>query len=72
MKNWKQHCEYKKKWFEFTEYTPHRGQEKVHFPEEYAPYRVYVCGRRFGKTLSAAKELEVTMSLPETRSWIVA
>jgi hypothetical protein len=72
VKNWEQHCEYKREWFKFTDYIPHRGQEKVHFPEEYAPYRVYVCGRRFGKTLSAAKELEVTMSLPETRSWIVA
>ena len=72
MKNWEKLCEWKKEWFRFTGYTPHRGQEKIHFPERYAPYRVYVCGRRFGKTLGAAKELEITLSLPETRSWIVA
>ena len=26
--------DFKEKWFKFTEYTPHNGQIKIHYPEK--------------------------------------
>ena len=39
--------EFKKKWFDFTDYVPHTGQTKLHFPEKQARFTVAVCGRRW-------------------------
>ena len=46
--------EFKKKWFDFTDYSPHSGQEKLHFPTKDARFTVAVCGRRWGKSVSAS------------------
>ena len=64
--------EFKKKWFEYTDYHPHHGQHKIHFPEKDARFIVAVCGRRWGKSVSAAKEIEVVLNIKNTRSWVVA
>ena len=64
---------WKQNWFEFTGYVPHAGQRKIHFSQKTdAKYFVYVCGRRFGKSLAASKEIEAMLAKPNTRSWIVA
>ena len=64
--------EFKKKWFDFTNYSPHSGQEKLHFPKKDARFTVAVCGRRWGKSVSASKEIEIMLNMPKTRSWVVA
>ena len=64
--------EFKKKWFDFTDYIPHSGQDKLHFPEKPARFTVAVCGRRWGKSVSASKEIEIMLNMPKTRSWVVA
>jgi len=54
----------------FTEYYPHPCQTDIH--NSTARNRVVVCGRRFGKTLAAAKEA-FDLSLEEgKRIWVVA
>ncbi len=63
---------FKQKWFEFMGYTPHNGQKKLHFPiKPNAKFFVMVCGRRFGKTLSAAMEACYVASQPNKRIWLV-
>ena len=57
---------YKQQWFDFVDYTPHSGQKLLHNPPagEYhsdsnpggARFIVACCGRRFGKSYSAARE----------------
>ena len=57
---------YKQKWFEFVNYDPHPGQLQLHYPPTgvYDPFKnpkgarfiVACCGRRFGKSYSAARE----------------
>ena len=64
--------EFKEKWFNYTNYVPHTGQHKLHFPKKDARFMVAVCGRRWGKSLSASKEIEVVLNMPKTRSWVVA
>ena len=64
--------EFKEKWFNYTNYVPHTGQHKLHFPKTAARFMVAVCGRRWGKSLSASKEIEVVLNMPKTRSWVVA
>ena len=73
---------YKQQWFDFVDYTPHPGQLQLHNPPmgDYHPkhnpdgarFIVACCGRRFGKSYSAARELELTLTTPGTESWIVA
>ncbi len=63
---------YKKKWFKFTDYIPHDGQLKLHYPEKDARFMVAVCGRRWGKSWSAAKEIECIVTQPNKRAWVVA
>lgn len=60
----------KDKLFKATGYKPHVGQKPVHDSE--ARFRVIVAGRRWGKSLSAAKEAEVMIVTPGTRGWIVS
>tara|TARA_R100000808_G_C2132749_1_gene141649 strand:+ start:206 stop:1567 length:1362 start_codon:yes stop_codon:yes gene_type:complete len=73
---------YKQQWFDFVDYTPHPGQNKLHNPPngEYHPkhnpkgarFIVACCGRRFGKSYSAAREAEVMVTQPNKIVWIVA
>lgn len=50
-------------------YRPHPAQELYH--SSTARFRVACCGRRFGKSLMAARDKESTLLAPNTRGWIV-
>jgi len=73
---------YKEQWFDFVDYVPHSGQQLLHNPPkgEYHPednpdgsrFIVACCGRRFGKSYSAAREAEVTVTQANKIVWIVA
>ena len=60
----------KDEWFEMSDYRPHCGQSLLHNSK--ARFRVTVAGRRWGKSLSAAKEAEAMILTPETRGWVVS
>ena len=63
---------YKQKWFDYLDYSPHEGQRKLHFPtKESARFFVMVCGRRFGKTTASAMEATFYASQPNKRIWLV-
>ena len=64
--------EFKKKWFKFTEFEPHKGQERLHFPPDDPRFIVAVCGRRWGKSVGASKEIELVITQPNKRAWVVA
>ena len=73
---------YKNDWFSFVDYKPHLGQNSLHFPpngefdEKDNPdgdrFIVACCGRRFGKSYSAAREVEVMLTQPNKIIWVVA
>jgi phage terminase large subunit len=63
-------CISKDKWFKMSDYWPHRGQGLLHNSK--ARFRVVVAGRRWGKSLSAAKEAEAMILTPGTRGWVVS
>tara|TARA_Y100000593_G_scaffold87654_1_gene168523 strand:- start:6321 stop:7658 length:1338 start_codon:yes stop_codon:yes gene_type:complete len=73
---------YKKEWFDFINYTPHAGQLRLHNPPngefdynknpEGARFIVACCGRRWGKSHSAAKEAEIVLTKPDKHVWIIA
>ena len=64
--------QYKKQWFDFMGYSPHKGQQKLHFPDKKtARFFVMVCGRRFGKTTSSAMEATYYASQPNKKIWLV-
>ena len=64
--------QYKKQWFDFMGYKPHRGQHSLHFPEKSsARFFVMVCGRRFGKTTASAMEATYYASQPNKKIWLV-
>ena len=64
--------DFKKKWFEYLEYTPHSGQLALHYPTKLnARFYVMVCGRRFGKTWASAMEATYVASQPNKRIWVV-
>ena len=60
----------KEKWFEMSNYQPHPGQVLLHNSK--ARFRVIVAGRRWGKSLAAAKEAETMILTPGTRGWVVS
>ena len=60
----------KKEWYSRIGYNPHPGQSRLHFADW--RFAVGVCGRRWGKSLGAAREIERVAIQPKTRSWIVA
>lgn len=60
----------KEEYFRLTGYDPHEGQREVHASS--ARFRVVVAGRRWGKSLLAAREIEPVVMLPGRRVWIVA
>jgi len=64
--------DYKREYFEFSKYKPHIGQKRLHYPDRDVRFSVAVCGRRWGKSIAAAKEIEVILTQPKTRSWVVA
>ena len=64
--------QFKEKWFNYTDYVPHNGQSSLHFPSKNARFVVAICGRRWGKSVAASKEIEVMLNMPKTRSWVVA
>ena len=65
--------QFKQKWFDFMGYNPHVGQNKLHYPEkDKARFIVAVCGRRWGKSLSASMEASTILAKENTRVWIVA
>ena len=64
--------EYKKDWFEFSKYKPHKGQEMLHHAPANKRFIVACCGRRFGKSYAAAREAEVVLTQPGKVVWIVA
>lgn len=61
---------FKDHWFALTGYTPHPAQTAVHASD--GRFIVCICGRRFGKSLLAAKEAEAILMRPNKRVWIVA
>ena len=60
----------KNRWFDISGYRPHAEQVRIHANN--ARFRVVVAGRRWGKSLLAAKEAEVMILAPDTRGWIVS
>lgn len=60
----------KGKFFDLIGYTPHRRQ--VEFHESTARFKVAACGRRAGKTLMTAKDIEPLLMVPDQRIWLVA
>ena len=70
--NLKEELDFKKSWFDYMGYTPHKGQEKLHYPtKDTARFFVMVCGRRFGKTTCSAMEATFVASQPNKRIWCV-
>lgn len=59
----------KSKYFQKIHYEPHPEQWKFHNSQ--ARFRVCCCGRRFGKSTMAARDLEPHLFIPKTRYWIV-
>ena len=64
--------EYKKEWFEFIGYKPHKGQDMLHDTPPNKRFIVACCGRRFGKSYAAAREAEIVLTQPGKVIWIVA
>ena len=59
----------RRKWFEVIDYKPHAGQVEYHDSD--ARFKVAVCGRRFGKSVMTAKDMEPELFLPKKFYWIV-
>ena len=59
----------KRKFFEKIGYEPHRGQERFHYSG--ARFRVACCGRRYGKSTMAARDMEPELFVPDRVFWIV-
>ena len=45
---------------------------KLHFPKKEKRFSVAVCGRRWGKSIAASKEIEAVITQPSKRAWVVA
>jgi hypothetical protein len=58
----------KSKFFETIGYTPHK--EQIAYHNSNARFKMACCGRRFGKSTMAAKDLEPELLLPKRRYWI--
>lgn len=63
---------YKKKWFEFVDYKPHSGQLKLHNAPDNKRFIIACCGRRWGKSVASAKEIEALVTQPNKVVWVVA
>ena len=60
------------KFFKKIGYVPHSGQERVHKLIENHDSVMVVCGRRWGKSLFASREVCQMAIQPNKRIWIVA
>lgn len=60
------------KFFDKVEFEPHPGQVELSKLIEQHDYVVAVCGRRWGKSFSMAREAEAVAVQPNKRVWIVA
>ena len=60
----------KRELFRELNYRPHRGQRKIHQSKK--RFIIAICGRRWGKTLSAAREALYTALKPNARVLVVA
>lgn len=56
-------------WFKRIGYSPHPEQNLFH--NSTARFRIPCCGRRFGKSMMSAKDLEPKLLQPNKRFWIV-
>tara|TARA_R110002110_G_scaffold240683_1_gene456922 strand:+ start:428 stop:1759 length:1332 start_codon:yes stop_codon:yes gene_type:complete len=63
---------YKKEWFDFVDYKPHKGQRLLHDAPPEKRFIVACCGRRFGKSYAAAREVEIILTQPGKVVWVVA
>jgi hypothetical protein len=59
----------KQKYFELVGYKPHPKQGLFH--DAKTRFRIPVCGRRFGKSHMAGRDLGAELFLPKRRFWIV-
>lgn len=59
----------KQAYFDKVEYEPHSGQKLFHQSD--ARFRVYLAGRRTGKSVCSARELVPHLFQPNRRYWIV-
>ncbi len=59
----------KTKYFKKIGYEPHGGQ--VQFHDSPARFRTAVCGRRYGKSTMAARDVSPELFLPDKLFWIV-
>ena len=59
----------KRSYFEKIGYKPHPKQWLYH--DSQARFRVAVCGRRFGKSTMAGKDVQPELFVPKKRFWIV-
>ena len=59
----------KRKYFERIEYDPHKGQEEFHY--NHGRFRIACCGRRYGKSTMAARDMEPELLVPDRQFWIV-
>ena len=62
-------AETKRQWFETIDYVPHGGQDLYHYSDK--RFKTAVCGRRFGKSLMSARDLEPELFIPNRFYWIV-
>lgn len=60
----------KNKFFELVGYKPHKRQ--VEFHKSHARFKIAACGRRAGKTVMTAKDIEPLLMVPDKRVWLVA
>jgi hypothetical protein len=56
--------------FKKLNYKPHHGQDVIH--QSNTRFRYVCCGRRWGKTIFASKELFCAALYPNQRFWVVA
>jgi hypothetical protein len=56
-------------YFELIKYQPHPKQKLFH--NSTARFRVPVCGRRFGKSTMAGRDIQPELLIPDRRGWII-
>lgn len=59
----------KKALFEKIGYNPHRGQQEFHYNG--ARFKIACCGRRYGKSTMAARDMIPELFVPDRTFWIV-
>lgn len=58
------------KLYEHFDFVPHPGEQELLDSEE--RFLVWICGRRWGKSITAARWAEKSILLPGTRGWVVS